>query len=588
MLTSHYPTISLCFSPLEPTAAAPMTGQQPAPSAATCKSITLACTNCGFESSFDNFTGSCPSCGETLLEARYDYDSVDIDQWLRDIQRRPNNLWRYHEWLPIHDPANIVTLHEGGTPLIRAQALAAELGLKHLYIKDERQGPTGSFKDRQATVAISALKEMGIDDVVVASTGNVAIAYAAYGARAGIHLWAFFPELAPNEKIREAALYGAEIIKTTGNYDQTKALAANFARAKNIFLDRGIKSIASTEAMKTMAYEFTEQLGYIYDDGRRWRSPDWFLQGVSGGLGPIGVAKGLRELRDFGLIDHLPAFGMIQSSGCAPMVEAYRRGQRVATPVEQIDTIIATLATGRPGRAYEVLYDYVIENGGDFISASDEEAFQAIRLLARLEGISVEPATGVTFAGLFKMVQHGIIRSDEIVVVNCSGHTLPVETSILGDRWHREFDLSQQPAAPPVPEQGLMDAIDHLPNHHQLHRVVVIEDNEGAARLISRLLQSRNCEVYIAQDGARGLSLVESIRPDLVITDLMMPGIDGFAVIRHIRQMPGMETMPVVVVTAKELTVEERREIRENANLLLQKGSFIDDDVVEKLISSLE
>ena len=139
--------------------------------------------------------------------------------------------------------------------------------------------------------------------------------------------------------------------------------------------------------------------------------------------------------------------GLIQSSGCAPMVEAFNRQQRVATPVEESTTIIATLATGTPGRAYEILYDYVDEYGGHFISASDEEAFQAIRVLAQQDGMSVEPATGVTFAGLFKMVREGIIQPDDVVVVNVSGHTLPVETRILGEQWQKLIDLSETPTS---------------------------------------------------------------------------------------------------------------------------------------------
>ncbi len=550
------------------------------------KQILVHCTYCHAITDFKQFKGECPKCGEKICEARYELDKIDVQQWIKDLKKRPANLWRYREVLPIYDEANIVTLGEGGTPLLKAGALAANLGLKHLYIKDERQGPTGSFKDRQATVAISVMKELGIDEVVVASTGNVAIAYAAYCARAGIQLWAFFPRLAPNPKMRETAVYGAEVIKTTGTYDQTKELAANFAAAKNIFLDKGIKSIAATEAMKTMAYEIAEQLGGLLENGERWRSPDWFLQSVSGGLGPIGVAKGFREMRTFGLVDKMPKLGMVQSSGCAPMVAAFERGQRVATPIEEEDTVIATLATGNPGRAYEILFDYVQEHGGTFISASDEEAYNAIRVLARYEGLSVEPATGVMFAGLFKMVQAGIIKPDEVVVVNCSGHTLPVEKDILGEKWQREVDMSATPTAPSVPLERFSKVVSRM---GEVRRVVVIEDNESAARLMSRILESReNCEVYLATNGEKGLATVREIKPDLVITDLMMPDVDGFAVIRTLRGDDALKHIPIVVVSAKELTNQEKLFLNENVDMLLQKGSFIEEGFMEELLKRLK
>jgi threonine synthase len=549
--------------------------------------ILLECTNCGTVTDFKAFKGTCPKCSENILEARYELDKINPTEWLARIKERPATLWRYHEVLPIFDTDNIVTLNEGGTPLIKSQALAASLGLKHLYLKDERQGPTGSFKDRQATVAMTALREMGVDDVVVASTGNVAIAYAAYGARAGIHLWAFFPQLAPNEKMREAAIYGAEIIKTTGTYDQTKELASNFARAKGLFLDKGIKSVAATEAMKTMAYEVAEQLGNILEGGKRWRSPDWFLQGVSGGLGPIGIAKGFREMVGFGLVNKMPAFGLIQSSGCAPMVEAFNRHQRVATPIETSDSVIVTLATGNPGRAYEILYDYVQQNGGHFEAASDEEAFNAIRVLARLDGISVEPATGVTFAGLIRMVRKGIIKPDDVVVVNVSGHTLPVEKSILGEKWQKILDLSAAATTAPVPEDDLKYVVSQMEG--ALRRVVVIEDNESAARLMSRILESRkNSEVYLAHNGEAGLEIIREIQPDLVITDLMMPDVDGFTVIETMRADEKLRHIPIVVVSAKELTAKERTFLKANTDMMLQKGSFIDDNFLESLIEKLK
>ena len=550
------------------------------------KHIELECINCRTRIPLNKSVDGCPVCGENILEARYELSKMNGKEWMKALKQRPEGLWRYAEVLPIYDLNNIVSLGEGGTPLIKSRALASMLGLKHLYIKDERQGPTASFKDRQATVAISALKEMGVDAIVVASTGNVAIAYAAYCARAGIKLWAFFPSLTPGDKMREAALYGAEVIKITGTYDQTKELAARFAKRQGIFLDRGIKSVAAIEAMKTMAYEIAEQLGYSLNDGARWRSPDWFIQGVSGGMGPIGVGKGFREMYDFGLVEKMPSLGLVQSTGCAPMVEAFERGQRIATPVENPATIIATLATGNPGRSYELLYDYVQEYGGHFSSATDEEAFNAIRILARNDGISVEPATGVTFAGLFKMVREGVIKPDDVVVVNCSGHTLPVETMILGEHWQRSVDLSHRTHAPVPPQEGLMAALEQMDS--QVRSIVVIEDNVDAARLIKRVLVARSFEVHVAHNGANGLDMVREVHPDLVITDLMMPDVDGFEVIDTMKADPELQHIPIVVITAKELTAKERSRLNNQVDMLLKKGSSIDDDIIENLVHKLD
>ncbi len=551
------------------------------------KHIELECINCRTRIPMDKNIAGCPACGENILEARYELNKINVGEWLEQLRRRPQTLWRYREVLPLYDTDNIVTLGEGGTPLIKSHALAANLGLKNLYLKDERQSPTASFKDRQASVAISVLREMGVDSVVVASTGNVAISYAAYGARAGIKLLAFFPSLTPSDKMREAALYGAEVIKVTGTYDQTKELAGKFAKRQGVFLDRGIKSVAAIEAMKTLAYEIAEELGYLFFDSERWLSPDWFIQGVSGGMGPIGVGKGFREMYDFGLIDKMPALGLVQSSGCAPMVEAFNRHQRIATPIEDPTTVIATLATGNPGRAYELLYDYVHEYGGHFVSASDEEAFQAIRILARNDGVSVEPAVGVTFAGLFKMVQQGIIKPDDVVVVNCSGHSLPVETHILDSVWQRSLDLSQRSSTPELPKEGLLAALDRMDT--QLRRVAVIEDNVDSARLIQRLLQARGAyDVQLAHNGEDGLRLIRAMEPDIVITDLMMPDVDGFAVIDAMKADPALATIPIVVVTAKELTARERAQLKDQVDLLLQKGSSIDEELVENLVHKFE
>ncbi len=543
------------------------------------KRIDLQCIHCGYIVPYTRPMAACPECGENILKARYDLDYLRETRWIERIAEREPGLWRYHELLPIYDTRNIVSLGEGWTPLLHARNLGMMIGLKNLYIKDERQGPTASFKDRQASVAISAMREQGINEAVVASTGNVAIAYSAYAARAGIKMWTFLTSMVPGEKMRECAIYGGEVIKVTGTYDQAKVVAASFADSKGLFLDRGIKSIAAVESMKTMAFEMVEQLG--------WRSPDWFIQSVSGGMGPIGVAKGFEELIALGVVDKMPALGVVQSQGCAPMVRAFKNGQRVATPVENPQTVIATLSTGNPGRAYELLYDLIGQNGGSMEDASDEEAFNATRLLARTEGLSVEPATAVAFAGLFKMARRGIIKPDEIVVINCSGHTFPVETQILGDRFAHLVDVSEQGARISVPEEGLLSALEQM--EEAIRRVVVIEDNPDAGRLISRILQARgNYEVHLADGGAEGIVLVERVHPDLVITDLMMPDIDGFKIIDALKADENTRHIPIIVLTAKELTVQERERLNGQIESLLQKGSFMDEDLLQSIVDALK
>ncbi len=544
------------------------------------KLINLECIHCGYVAPYDKPLAACPRCGENILKARYDLNELRETKWIEQVVLRPPGLWRYHELLPIYDTNNIVSLGEGWTPLLHARNLGRELGLENLYIKDERQGPTASFKDRQASVAISAMREQGITEAVVASTGNVAISYSAYAARAGIKIWSFLTSMVPNEKMREAAIYGGEVIKVTGTYDQTKVVAASFAESKGLFMDRGIKSVAAIESMKTMAFEIVEQLG--------WRSPDWFVCSVSGGMGPIGVAKGFEELIALGVLDRTPALGIIQSEGCAPMVRAFKNGQRVATPVENPQTLIATLATGNPGRAYELLYDLINHNGGAMESASDEEAFNATRLLARTEGLSVEPATAVAFAGLEKLAVLGIIKPTDVVVINCSGHTFPVETQILGERFAKQVDVSRESERMSMPEEGLISALDRM-EEAAIQRVVVIEDNPAAARLISRILQAHGkYDVHLAEGGAEGILLVERLKPELVITDLMMPDIDGFKVIDALKTTDATRHIPIIVLTAKELTVRDRERLSGQVDGLLQKGSFMDEDLLQSIVDALK
>ncbi len=414
------------------------------------KSVWIECPACGYREPLVRPLPACPRCRGEWLDARYDYEGLK-DRLGELLLASTRGMWRYWELLPLRDPANILTMGEGGTPLLPAANLGMMLGRSHLFVKDERQGPTGSFKDRQAALAISFMKEQGITEAVVASTGNVAISYSAYSALAGIKLWAFLTSSVPGDKMREVALYGTEVVKVTGTYDQTKQVAADFAKRRGLHLDPGIKSLAAKESMKTLAFEVAEQLGGS-ESGSKWRrfhqtrtkfrAPDWYIQAVSGGMGPVGVWKGFKELYDMGLVDRLPKLACIQSTGCAPMVESFKKGLAVAEPVTNPQTVITTVATGSPGIAYTWLRQTIVEHGGVFEAVSDEEAFRAMHVMAKMDGISMEPAAGLAFAGLFKLVSNGTIQPDDVVVVNCSGHTFPVEKFLLGDAWAQSVDAT--------------------------------------------------------------------------------------------------------------------------------------------------
>ncbi|HUE99675.1 MAG TPA: pyridoxal-phosphate dependent enzyme [Anaerolineales bacterium] len=532
----------------------------------------------------------CPQCNSQWREAEYDIAEV-AKTFPSQIKDRPFDLWRYKELLPIHNPNPTLRLGEGGTPLIQAANLGMMLGLPNLFIKDERQGPTSSFKDRQAAVTIAALKEGGVTEMVAASTGNVAISLSAYAARAGIKLWAFVTSLVPGVKMREIALYGSQVVKITGSYDQAKQVAAEFARQRGLYQDMGARTVTAVEAMKTIAFEIAEQLTMqkgpppdSTEETPKWRTPDWYIQAVSGGMGPLGVYKGFRELQQLGMIDRIPAIGPIQAEGCAPMVESWKKGLEKAEPVLSPKTRIETLATGDPGRTYVMLRKQVNETHGVFESVSDEDAFRAMHVLAKMEGISAEPAAAVAFAGLFKLVRAGIIKSTDTVVVNCTGHTLPAEQFLFGEGWTRDVDLQRQDVSP-TPQEGLLSALNNVtPN--RFPRVVVVDDTSEARRLIRRILQSQgDFEIFEATNGREALELVTRERPDLIILDLMMPEVDGFAVLDSLRSKPETANIPVIVATAKELTVDEKSRLQGQIQSLMLKGDFLNDEFLEEVRS---
>ena len=542
----------------------------------------LECGDCKHKVTFGRPLQHCPQCGGDWLDVVYDYDAVSAI-WRKELTDRPFRMWRYEELLPLLDDSNRVTMGEGGTPLLHATNLGMMMGCPHIYVKDERQGPTGSFKDRQASLSISVMKEMEVKEAVVASTGNVAISYSAYSTLASIKLWAFLTSLVPPEKMREVALYGAEVIKVTGTYDQTKEVAAQFAQSQGIHLDRGIRSIAARESMKTVAFEVSEQLpALVGSRSTPWRAPDWYIQSVSGGMGPVGVWKGHQELVQMGLTDKMPKLGCIQAEGCAPMVHSFAKGLEEAEPVLYPRTRVITVATGTPGPAYNYLSRVIREHGGAFEATSDEETFRAVHVMAKLDGISMEPAAAMAFAGLFKLLNKGTIQRDEIIVVNCSGHTFPVEKHLLGDEWARTVEM---PTETPTVEEGLLGSLEQLDRNVQ--RIAILEDDESATLLLRRILQARgNYQIFEAKDGKVGLEVIRRERPDVILLDLMMPEVDGFSVLEALRADDELEGIPIIVITAKELTSSEKDRLSGKIQMLLQKGSFTDEDLLDEILEA--
>src|SRR5688572_22154440 len=536
----------------------------------------LECNLCGHQQPYEPFVPAvCKNCESQWLEARYDYDAFKREV-LRGLPNRPSNMWRYQDVLPLNDPAALDLYPAGGTPLWLSQRFAPLLGHTSVYIKDERYGPTSSFKDRQAAGAVAAMVEEGVREAIIASTGNAAVAYAAACARAGIKLWVFMTSLVPQEKLREAALFGAEVIRVSGNYDQTKQIAAQFAQRKNLLLDRGATSVPARESMKTIAYEIVEGLG--------WRAPDWYIQAVSGGMGPMGVYQGFKEMYSMGLINKIPKLVIIQSDGCAPMVKAFKAGKDTAEAVIP-DTRIIILSTGDPGKTYSYLWSLTQQYGGVMESVSDLEAYSAMRALAKSEGMAVEPAAAVAFAGFEKLSKQGIIGKNDLVAINCTGHTFPVEKHVLGEQWAVDVHLSKDQN--PAPREGLQAALENL--DETTTTVLLVDDNEDDALLIRRLLESRkNYRVYHAKDGWEGLSIARQKLPDLIVSDLTMPGIDGFGLVEELKLDPRTKDIPVVVVSAKDITAEERKRLNGQIEAVYQKGSLPTRKFVDQVINVIE
>jgi threonine synthase len=366
----------------------------------------LSCRECGATSELGPFY-ACPECFGPL-EVSYEFPRLTRS----DIEDGPLNIWRYASLLPVpSDITDRLTTDPGYTKLWRARTLARQLGMRELWIKDDRGNPTHSFKDRVVAVALAAAQEMGFKVLACPSTGNLANAVAAAASRAGIRSVVLVPADLELQKILTTAVYGGTFVTVDGTYDDVNRLASELAGEHEdwAFVNVNVRPYYA-EGSKTLGFEIAEQLG--------WRLPDQIVVPIASGAQLVKIDKGFGEFVSLGLVPDKPwkVFGA-QASGCAPVSAAFANGWDVVKPVRP-DTIAKSLAIGNPADGPYVL-DVVRRTNGAVADVSDEEIVEGIELLARTEGIFGETAGGVTVAVLRKLLAAGQLDPDaETVIIN--------------------------------------------------------------------------------------------------------------------------------------------------------------------------
>jgi len=388
----------------------------------------MKCARCGKEYSPDEKVCMCLNGDEGRLDIYYDYSELAERLNKKMLINRAPSVWKYREFLPVKRKRNIITLSEGGTHLLKADNLAKKIGLRSLYLKDETRNPTGSFKDRSMTVGVSKALEFGAKTVVTASSGNAAASLAAYSAKAGLKCFAFVLEFASFAKIAQIHLYEANVIRVR-TIEEGKDPTVQMLR---MVVEKygwypcpsfGPFNPYQVEGPKTMSYEIIEQLN--------WSLPDWVIIPVGSACLLTGVWKGFADFYKIGFIDSLPKLAAIQSTGCAPLVRAFKEGKGPykIEPWKRPHTIAGGLADVLPWDGDFALD--ALRNGGTAEAVSDEEILKAQKLLAFAEGIFAEPSGAAPLAGLIRLVDEGVVGRDETVVVLITGRGLKDPEAVM-------------------------------------------------------------------------------------------------------------------------------------------------------------
>jgi threonine synthase len=397
--------------------------------------LALRCRECGEEEP----VGLSHVCGFCFgpLEVVYDDDAIAGRLSRERIETGPRSLWRYGDLLPVlsDDAAHRIDLGTGFTPLRPAPRLAARLGLRELWLKDDTRNPSGSFKDRVVTIALSAARSLGIDTIACASTGNLANSVSAHAAAAGLPAYVFIPHDLERGKVVGSAVYGANVVAVEGTYDDVNRLAAEVADREGWgFVNVNLRAFYA-EGSKSIGFEIAEQLG--------WQLPDHVVAPLASGSMFTKIRKAFGELQRHGLVDgQCPRMSGAQATGCSPIADAFERDSLDVRP-QRPDTIARSLAIGNPADGYYAL-QVAAETGGAVGHVSDEEVVAGIRLLAETEGIFAETAGGVTVANLVRFVEEGIVTRDERTVAVISGNgykTLEAVEPALGPTYRTSPSL---------------------------------------------------------------------------------------------------------------------------------------------------
>jgi len=374
----------------------------------------LICTSCKTTYSLNERVVVCAKCGR-VLDVEHDLSAAGARARERTFDNDARSIWRYRELLPIEDTECIISLGEGLTPLKQVRRYGESIGLSDLAVKLDYLNPTGSFKDRGSSVNISKINELGIKAVLDDSSGNAGASLAAYCAAAEIACTLYVPTAAPSEKLIQAEICGARVMKISGSRTEVAKAADVAWKTSALYYASHNLSPFFFDGMKTLAYEIGEDLN--------WQLPDHIVFPVGGGALMAGAYKGFQDMITLGWTDDMPRLHCVQSKACMPVTEAFRKGRVHVEPTVEGETVAGGIRMSNPGRGDQVL-QAIRASGGSAISVADEAVLSNQKLLACKEGIFAEPTSCAALAGLAELVETKTISSQDSVLVPLTGSGL--------------------------------------------------------------------------------------------------------------------------------------------------------------------